>query len=315
MRGGRSRARFALASAVLAAAVAAPASAAAGDGGKVLVIAGRTLQEGPDAAVVREVRSALGDIDSVELMAPPPLDLEAVQLAIDCADESAQCLREVAQRMEARMLIVPSVARAGGSVTLRILQFDTKADAPRTAEAHTSGKNVDSLLPQVPKLLREVLGVAEKPAQEPAAAPAAEAAPQEAPAEDAAAPVEPSEPRRGISVAPVVIGIGGLVAVAGGLAFGAMMKSTQDDYAKQPVQTQDQARAADKVRERGERQALVATVLLGVGAAAVVTSGVWLALEIGRDKGEAPAQAALVPTIGPRSAGLTLVGTWEEARR
>jgi hypothetical protein len=100
--------------------------------------------------------------------------------------------------------------------------------------------------------------------------------------------------------------------VAAGLAVGVAMKNTENDYASRPITTEMQAQLAEQERQRGEDQATAATVLLGVGAAAVVTAGIWLALvSAGEDQ---PAQAALVPAIGPRSAGVSLVGTWEAGR-
>jgi hypothetical protein len=299
---------------VVAVAVAAahtPARANALEPLPTLVISAHSHQGGPDAAVEREVRAALAQIDRVDLMAPPPLDFEAVQLAIDCTDESARCLRQVAERMDARVLVVPVVERANGTVVLRVLYYDAEgAEAPRTLEIEGRGDKVDGvLLARLPKLLRELFG---EPAEPGEPAPT-EIHPdlQPLPAPD---PIKDGEPEaRGPSlIAPLLIGAGGLGAVAAGLAFGVMMKNTQDDYATRSITTEMQAELAEEQRQRGEDQAMAATILLGVGAAAVVTAGIWLALVSGGE--DQPAQAALVPAIGPRSAGVSLVGTWEAGR-
>ena len=291
----------------------APADAYALEPLRTLVISARSKQGSPDAAVVREVRAALAGFDQVHLLPPPPLDLEAVQLAIDCTDESASCLREIAERMEARVLIVPAVERADGTVTLSVLYFDSQGEeAPRALEREGRGSAVTpELLAELPEMLREllaVLAVKEESAQPTAAEdpPEAQPAPKEV--------VEPTEPDTGgpSLLAPVLIGAAGLGAVAAGLVVGAMMKQTQDDYASRAIDTQMQARLAEEDRKRGQDQALVATVLLGAGAAAIVTSGIWFALVSGKE--DRATQASLVPVISPRSAGISLLGTWEASR-
>ncbi len=277
---------------------------------KTLVISARSKKGSAEAAVVREVRTALAGFDQVHLLPPPPLDLEAVQLAIDCTDESASCLREIAERMEARVLVVPAVQRADGTIKLRVLYFDSEGDeAPRAVERERSGSAVDAeLLAELPGMLRELFAIKDEPAEPTAAEdqPEVQPAPEEV--------VEPTEPETGgpSLLAPVLIGAGGLGAVAAGLVVGAMMKATEDDYASRAIDSEMQARLAEEDRKRGQDQALVATVLLGAGAAAIVTSGIWFALVSGKE--DRAAQASLVPVIGPRSAGVTLLGTWEASR-
>jgi hypothetical protein len=90
---------------------------------------------------------------------------------------------------------------------------------------------------------------------------------------------------------------------------GALMKSTERDYAARRVQNEMQAQLADQDRERGKQQAVVANVLLGTGVAAVVASAIWLGIEL-KTRERAP-QAALVPALSKHSAGLAVVGTWE----
>jgi hypothetical protein len=299
-----------MAIAVAIAVAQAPAEAHALQPLRTLVISAHSSQGSPDAAVEREVRAELARIDQVHLLAPPPLDLEAVQLAIDCTDESAGCLREVAERMEARVLIVPSVERADGNVVMRVLYFDSEADeAPRALEREGGGSAVDGeLLAKLPEMLRELLGVKDEPVESSAAdeAPEVQPAPEEV--------VAPSEPETGgpSLLAPALIGAGGLGAVAAGLVVGAMMKETEDDYAAHAIDTQMQARLAEEDRKRGQDQALVATILLGAGAAAIVTSGIWFALVSTSE--DRPAQASLVPVISPHSAGVALLGTLEATR-
>ena len=294
----------------------APAAARALEPARTLVIAGQSLQGGPDAPVERKVREVVSERKTHKLLPPPALDLEAVQLAIDCAEPSEACLRSVAERLEARVLIIPSVERSRGKTTLHILYFDVEAGKPpREVHRRTRGDAVDDwLLAGIPELIEELLGKEPDPEPEPSPAPElqpAEPEPTPAPAQA----VQERQTGGGSKLAPVLIGAGGLAAVTAGLVLGAMMMETEEEYAAQPIQTEAQARMADAIRARGEDQALAATLLLGVGTAAVVTAGVWFAIA-SSSLGEAkPAtQAALVPAIGPRQAGVMLLGTWEPRR-
>jgi hypothetical protein len=105
----------------------------------------------------------------------------------------------------------------------------------------------------------------------------------------------------------VIVAGAGVVLVGVGALMGALMSDTQREYKRQPVTTMDEAEAADVLRERGKRQALIADVLFGVGGAAIAAGGVWLVLALTHD--EAP-QAAVVPELGPDHAGLRVAGRW-----
>ena len=257
--------------------------------------------------VDRALRDAIEALDKVELLPQPALDLEAVQLAIDCPDESARCLGEVAQRLKAQLLLAASIERKGDETVLRVLYYDRRGDeAPRTLERRAQlGEPEQKLLDAIPEMVRELLG--EPAPAEPAAAPAEPSEPLPAPAAATSAPAaSPSHP---LPLGPLLLAGGGAVAIGTGLVFGALMKSTERDYAARPVETEMQAQLADQDRERGKQQALIANVLLGTGVAAVVAAGIWLGVDI--KSREQPPQAALVPGVGPGSASVTLLGTWE----
>jgi hypothetical protein len=305
--------RIALAAAASVAIAGAASGAHAQDAKRTLLIGAQDRAGGPSAAITRALRSALADVDGHSLMAPAPLDLEAVQLAIECPDETAACLGEVAARMEARILVIPSVRKSGDQVALRLLQFDAEERGePRTVVRRASGADAEAkLIEAVPGLVDELFGVENEPAELPAPSADAEAAPEATP--DAAADdTGESAGSSGLPIAPLVIGGAGVAAIAAGLTVGLLMQQTEDDYAERTITTDMQAMAAEVERERGQRQAVVANVLFGVGIAAVVAAGVWLALDLGSDQD--PSQTALVPVLGPRSAGLSLLGTWEESR-
>jgi hypothetical protein len=283
-------------------------TASAEDAARTLVIAARAQASGPDAEMVRAVREALSELPQVSLMAPPPLDLEAVQLAIDCTDETASCLRDVAKRMEARVLIVPAIARSDAEVALRILHFDSdKGGEPRTVVQRRTGKTADrELRSAVPEMLRELMTVEDAPKELPAPS---EPAPEAQPAPEPAVDSEPASRTR-LPVGPLVLGGAGLGVIAAGLVVGALMQQTENDYADRVIDSEMAAMAAEDDRESGKRQAIVANVLLGAGITAVAAAGVWFLLDRG-DKASA-AQTAVVPTLGPSSAGVSLLGTWED---
>jgi hypothetical protein len=128
---------------------------------RVLVIAAQAKSGSPEAEVIDAVRAALAALSEVQLLPPSPLDLEAVQLAIDCTDESAQCLGEVATRMEAEIVIVPSLKRRADALELQLKRFERgAAQDVATAMRKQAGTRLDAtLLDTVPSMLREVLSL------------------------------------------------------------------------------------------------------------------------------------------------------------
>lgn len=278
----------------------------------VLVIATEAKPGSAEADVIDAVRDALAELREVKLLPPAPLDLDAVQLAIDCTDESARCLGEIATRMEAQIVVIPSLRKRADALELQIKCF--KQGAPGGAIAamrKQAGTRLDAtLLDTVPSMLREVLEltVAEEEATEleQPVLPEPERATEE---EEHAASTRPASTIFGLPLGPVLLGGGGLTLLAAGLVVGAMASSSEDDYASRPIDTVEQAKQADAVRETGEREALIANVLLGTGAAAVIAAGVWYAID-GSTEG-APAHATLRPVLGRQSAGLVFSGRFQ----
>jgi hypothetical protein len=258
---------------------------------------------GSDDAVNREVQRAIEQLAVLDLQAQPPLDLEATQLAIDCLDESARCLREVARRSQVQVLIAPTVARADGSIELSILYFDADSgEGPRRVTRRQPGDKLEqATLDAIPDMLRELLRMEPVSKGEPAA-------PQPAEPTPATARVPPSSGGK-LPLGPLLLGAGGLVSLAVGLTLGAVMHGTQNDYAVLPVLTEAQAKTADDQRKAGEREALMANVLIGAGVAAMAVGAIWLAAGLVHE--DQPQQARLLPVLGKGQAGLLLSGTWE----
>jgi hypothetical protein len=264
------------------------------------------------ARVTSAVRDALEELELVELLPAPALDLDAAQLAIDCSEESAHCLGELANRMEARVVIVPSVRKQSDGLELRLLAHDrTSSAAPAIAMRKQAGAKLSpALLETIPSMLREILE-AEAPAE-----PETESEPEESEPSPRVAPrPAPETSPSTLPVGPIVLGASGAAVIVAGIVVGSIAGSTEEDYAKQTIATPEQAKAADEQRVAGETQALAANVLLGVGAAAVVGAGVWYLLDGGHESSSSAqarrgGSATLRPMLSPHAAWLELSYAW-----
>lgn len=263
----------------------------------------------------RALLIALNARDGIELAPAPALDLEAFQLAIDCAGTNASCLREVAERTNGEVLLAPRIERRSQHVELRILYFSAKDGTTRyAAHKELSRRPSSETVKAIPAMLDELFDAAAAPA----APPAPEVVPEELPApesqpEPAAETASSAHDDQltasdGVPAAPLIVAGGGALLLGAGVVAGVLAKGTEDDYAKQPVSSPAEAEAASSLRDRGRRQALIANVLIGVGGAVVAAGGVWLLLSVGK-VGEA-GHTAVAPDVGPDHAALSVSGRW-----
>lgn len=288
---------------------------ARGGSPSVLVIAAQTRPGSAEAEVTDAVRDGLAELSEVKLLSPSPLDLEAVQLAIDCTDESARCLAEIAIRMEADIVIIPSLKARTDSLEVQLRCFDqgSPRNGVTTAMRKQAGTQLDStLLNAVPSMLREVLGLSASEAEPAESEPEPVVLSEPEPAsDDTQASTQSDDAGGGLPLGPMLLGGGGLSLIAAGIVAGVMANASEDDYASRTIDTVEQAKQADAVREQGESEALAANVLLGVGAGALIAAGIWYVLD---DRAESPpslAGASLRPVLGPQSAGLLFRGHWQ----
>jgi hypothetical protein len=258
-----------------------------------------------DEALDAALRAELDKLGVVRVSVRPGLDLEAVQLAIDCVAQTVACLHAVAAESGVQVLIAPAIVRSDAELVLTLLRFDARAtgSVPVRVEQKQSGTRVTpELLAALPELLRELFGLI--PAR----------APGQAPPSAALAEVEAAETSGVVThtreepalLGPLVVGGVGVLLVSGGGAAGLMMQATHADYVKLPLNNEQQVDHAIDTRSRGETQALVANVLYGVGTAAIVAGAIWFAIEVGETH-EGRAQTALLPTFGPGQLGVTLL--------
>jgi hypothetical protein len=279
-----------------------------GDTPGVMVIGAEARAGSADAEVIAAVRDALSELDEVKLLPPSPLDLEAVQLAIDCGDESPQCLGEIAERMDAEIVIVPSLKPRRDALELHLTSFKLGANATTTALRKQVGTQLDAtLLDTVPGMLREVLQLPARDEEE-RIAPIDTNEPTLAPEPVTGREAEPESASSSLPLGPVLLGGGGLALVAAGIVIGAMASSTEDDYASLQIDTEAHARRADDLRVRGQNEALAANILLGTGASALVAAGIWYVLDAQSER--EPEAASVRPLLAPGSAGLVLTSMW-----
>jgi hypothetical protein len=311
---------------ILLLAVAAPSRAHAGDLPQIVALPPQTKEPTKDAALSRELERALLQLGQYEVMPRPAFDLEAVQLAIDCVEENVECLRQVAQRTNAQIVIAPTLERAQGAIVLSLLYFDAKTGAPpRKVSRKQRGTALDrDTFDALPGLLRQLLPSAGKtetaakpkasplpqlkpvPAPEPADASEADA---ESTAETDAALASAEEPPRAKSVplGPILLGAGGVAMIATGAVFGALVSGAENDFSKLDIRTEADVMNAEDDIDSAETNALVANALLGAGAAVVVGAAIWLAIDLSSHR--EPSDVAVVPVIGKDYAGLSLSGS------
>jgi hypothetical protein len=232
----------------------------------------------PDSAVDSVIHAALEKLEVVKIVALPGMDLQAVQLALDCVGETVPCLETVAAQSGARVVISPTLQRASSELVLSVLRFDTPGGEIRRVLRRDSSEA--KLLDAVPQMLRELFDVPQLLLEAPAPA------------------VQSS---RGLPLGPLILAGTGVATLGAGIAMGVVMNDQQSEYERMSmgVTTKPEADAANAARSTGESQALAADVLFAVGGAAIVAAGIWLAVGLG-DREAAEPTTAFAPLLGPR---------------
>lgn len=130
-------------------------------------------------------------------------------------------------------------------------------------------------------------------------------------------PVTPDEPPTPKPWKPLVIsgaviaGVGAVIALGGGIAFGVLAKRRSDDLdAVQNGGNPDEVSFDDAqaLESDGKRFETVQIGMAAGGAAVAVVGGALLAVGLLRRKKQGAATAQLVPSFGTEAAGLALVG-------
>jgi hypothetical protein len=266
------------------------------------------------------LHAALEELGVVNITAQPGMDLGAVQLALDCVAESAQCLQAVAAQSGVQMLIAPKVQRTAAELIFSLLRFDTRDGQMRRVLRRQRGHVLNAAtLDALPGMLRELFELAAKseavvaapvppvaaPLPSAATAPVASVAP---PLPDA--PIDLESRSRPLPVAPLILAGAGVLVVGGGIVAGLMMQQTQADYDKLRPSTTSEMDLVDSAvqkRRSGETLATLANVLFVLGGATVAAGGIWLAVELSTAQHHGyESLTALRPLVGPNQFGLVL---------
>jgi hypothetical protein len=255
------------------------------------------------------IQAALAKLDVVDVRARPGMDLNAVQLAIDCVSESPQCLRAVAAESGAQILIAPALESTGSELVLSLLLFDTRDGQMRRVVRRQPGGSLQTeTLDAVPGMLRELFGLPE-PTPAPPQPLATPEEPESTPVPLIEPPQEPESVSHPTPIGPVILAGAGALVLVGGVVAGVMMNSTQEEYNQLSIRDEADVDEAHELKDRAETQATVANVLYAVGGAALVAGSIWLTVELTRPARTSDDwQAALEPRIGPGQLGLSLVG-------
>jgi len=244
----------------------------------------------------------------VNVAARPGMDLNAVQLAIDCVSETPQCLRAVANQTQTQVLIAPSLQNTSSELVLSLLRFDTSNGQMRRVLRRQPGTSLKSeTLDSVPSMLRELFNIPEPQPQPPAVA--SDTTPHES--ETSLPPlVEPPQepaPSRPLPLGPFLLAGGGAIVLGGGAVMGAVFVSTNDEYNTKKVSTERDVSAVKDLEDKAKTQAVIANVLYGVGGAMMVAGGIWLAVALSQPAQRDDWQTAVVPAVGPGQLGFAIV--------
>ncbi|HEX4352561.1 MAG TPA: hypothetical protein VHZ95_06600, partial [Polyangiales bacterium] len=132
-----------------------------------------------DAALDPSLLAAIEKLGAVRVTARPGVDLETVQLAIDCAGQSSACLHAVAATSGTDGLIASTLTRTDRELVLNLIYFDAQHERITRSERKQAGSVLTpALLDAIPSMLRELFGL---PAEAIATPVAAAPAPKEAP--------------------------------------------------------------------------------------------------------------------------------------
>lgn len=249
-------------------------------------------------AIERVIRARIEPLGVVRVAGTPALGLNDLQLAVGCMGETNECLTAVAGQLEVDALLLPAVDRAGSETVVSVTFFDRRNGQSRRA-VRRAEQEAD-LLESVEGLLRELFGLPPAPVEpDPGTGPGPR-------------PVRGGG-GGGISLPGLIVAGVGVLAVGGGVVFGLMAQSSEDEYATAPTMTPAEIDAAIEIRDRAETQALLANIFFAAGGA-LVLGGAALILLGGDDEAESGTERAwIAPSVTPAGTYLAVGGTFGES--
>jgi hypothetical protein len=249
-----------------------------------------------DGALLRDLRAITGIEDPMV----SPVEYAEIQLSVGCSDETPACVETIARAATVSVFLVRELSTGEeGTVRLELRYFDSAStDPPRAVRREAPSASRDSLVAAMPSLVRELFGIPEvvaAPAEHPSTS---QASPRPEPLGARAAEV-------GVPVLPLIVIGAGAIVLGAGIVVGAFAASDYDAWKKRPIDSMVQAERANAELDDLETRALVANVLMPVGAIALGVGVALLALDVSDDQeharvGIAPIEGgALVSVRGP----------------
>lgn len=246
----------------------------------------------------------------VQLISSPHPKLSNLQAQANCRDQSATCLRALAQIAAVEVVIVPSIDRGDGDLVLTLRAFDSTGDGTVSEVAHwQDGKKPSpETLEALPDLVRGLF--------RPKPVPTAVEHASSAPSGEAGAAREAPQDDLPLRLAPWLLLGGGAIVLGAGVISGAVMRGTEHDYKSTTIRTRMDAEKAHSLLQTANTEAVVAEVCIGIGAAALLAGGAWLTTKwLMEQRTEAqPTSAArsggrglsVSPVVSPKAFGLVL---------
>jgi len=248
--------------------------------------------------------SALAEFANVEVAARPALDLPGMQLALDCAESTEDCLRAAAQHTDAESLLAPSVRSEQRTLVVELLHYRPEQNpAVRVVQRRYVGERpVQQALAGASDMLEELFGVPKLAAPVPPTAvialPTSTASALDPPPSAARALEQPA-----VSALPFVIGGLGVALLGSSVALGLGSNASQRAFEAVRVHDRQSADRALAELDSAKQQATAANITLGLGVAALAAGALVLFLQLNNRPREARAQLdARLPRVPGASA-------------
>jgi TolB-like protein len=208
------------------------------------------------------------------------LSLERQKELLGCTEGASSCTAELAQALGVDTLLTGTIARLGNTLQLNLRMVDARTGGVR---ARWSGSVRDE--GELPQLLSTAADVLADAMGQPAAPPTATAS---------------TSPGQSSALPWVVAAVGVAVAAGGAVSLGLAEQAHASLRAPSSEGVLDEMTAAT-TRDRGKALQIAAPIMLGVGAAAVVT-GIILKLRA------TPAAPTVALGVSPSNAALVVSG-------
>jgi hypothetical protein len=271
-RGGVAAGHVALASAFLLVASTGAAYAQEPRLGRIAILP--PASDGPAMELASDlidyVSARLEASDRLIVSERPVIPLRDLQFSVGCTDDSAECMKNVAELLEVDTVLVLSVHEEASMTSLVLAAYDAEPPQRRSVMRLATGTDRRAeLFEDVDSVLEELFGVG-RPAPE-----------RSTPARTAGV-VEIAAPRLeepGASPVGWIFMGTGVASLGAGLALAFIADDTHDAWENAPTRSPAEVDAAIDLRERGERETLAASILVGVGGAALIAGLLTVVIE------------------------------------